>query len=719
MAKGSKSAVPAPVKSGRGSAEGSSTIASDLTSRLSMISERSVSFEESVGEDSDAKYDMMMDYDDLKEKTPATTQEFGDEEDTMQSAGLAKPDHADDDFEDGAETSASRALVQVTRGPQESRGSRPAMNSSTPAANKVLGRMLEQMVELSEWIWQFNPEMTRQATWSELKEELQHPVESTSVTQVAEDTVSLLRAMGCEPRTRPSEVSIKSWTPGLAGKDLHKWKRKLRLSFGPDSGTPPECSPPECSPREGAKVRRAVKQKPAMDGVFSAKTQGSPYFQYSHMVTPRSASRADGIAHEYEGSLRERSTQRSSTRRTGRRFTPHDDSSPDEDNNDNIDYEDGFDSPSDELARQVREGTHTPPNEWCMAFELSFRDGAIHWYRQLPKRTKRQWMRLSDAFIKYYCSQFSQSAKARYYSAKRESSEHLCDYLNRLNGYAGNAGLQFESGGRDAKGHVQWFLEMCSDRSLERRLCHVRVEDIHEREDMINDILKSEERGQSRETSSHHSRSRDQPRRRDDRRHEASRDSHRRDRDRGYERRRDDSCHVPRIPLAEASLSDLVAERQVRGTKGGRAERSSPRRTPYSDSESDASDYHYSESDPSDAALVRKELTLLLPMSANDAKQLKERTRDLTNVNAGVVNPAEDSTGVTATPAETTVMVVRVSTDRAQRVAEPGIRLTTATATADYASRCMTSASAKHFKPSLRSSKRRPRRRTSRQSSKA
>ncbi|EGZ27308.1 hypothetical protein PHYSODRAFT_257631 [Phytophthora sojae] len=624
MAKGSKSAVPAtPVKSVRGSAEGSSTIASDLTSRLSTISERSVSFEESVDEDSDAKDDMMMDYDDLEEKTPVTTQEFGDEEDAMLSGGrsggsrslsrnlvaefdeVAKPDHADDDFEDGTETSASRALVQVTKGPQESRGSRPAMNSSTPAANKVLGRMLEQMV--------------------------------------AEDTVSLLRVMGCEPRNRPSEVSIKSWTPGLAGKELHKWKRKLRLSFGESDltlGRPPSARPAREQadpskiplPQTPKKSAERSNQSQATDGVFSAKTEGSPYFQDSHM-----ASRADRIARESEGSRRERSTQRSSTRRSSRRFTPRDDSSSDEDNNDNIDYEDGFDSPSDELARQVREvsemerlsstprleiathrplaqiknfsgarnrsensmqwlrafvykmkGTHTPPNEWCMAFELSLRDGALHWYRQLPKRTNRQWKRLSDAFIKYYCSQFSQSAKARYYSAKRESSEHLCDYLNRLNGYARNAGIQFKSGGRDAKDHVQRFLETCGDRSLERRLCHVRVKDIHELEDMINDILKSEERG------------RDQPRRRDDRRHEASRDSYRRDRDRGYERRREDSRHVPRISRAEASLSDLVAELQVRGTKGGRAERSSPRRTPYSDSESDASYYHYSESDPSD-----------------------------------------------------------------------------------------------------------------------
>ncbi|KAF1785592.1 hypothetical protein GQ600_13165 [Phytophthora cactorum] len=44
---------------------------------------------------------------------------------------------------------------------------------------------------------------------------------------------------------------------------------------------------------------------------------------------------------------------------------------------------------------------------------------------------------------------------SRYYSAKRERSEHLCDYLNRLSGYDRNACLQFEKGGRDAKEHVQ------------------------------------------------------------------------------------------------------------------------------------------------------------------------------------------------------------------------------------------------------------------------
>ncbi|OWY93049.1 hypothetical protein PHMEG_00037693, partial [Phytophthora megakarya] len=72
----------------------------------------------------------------------------------------------------------------------------------------------------------------------------------------------------------------------------------------------------------------------------------------------------------------------------------------------------------------------------------------------------------------------------------REDKVHVCDYLNRLNGYARNAGVQFENGGRKAKDHVEHFLDTCDDRGLEERLCHVRVKDIHDLEDMINDILK-------------------------------------------------------------------------------------------------------------------------------------------------------------------------------------------------------------------------------------
>ncbi|OWY93738.1 hypothetical protein PHMEG_00036755 [Phytophthora megakarya] len=182
-------------------------------------------------------------------------------------------------------------------------------------------------------------------------------------------------------------------------------------------------------------------------------------------------------------------------------------------------------------------GIHIPPNDWPMAFELSLQDGALYWYRQLPRKTRRPWKLLSDALIKYYCSKFNQSAKARYYSAKREDEEHVCDYLNRLNGYARNAGVQFENGGREAKDHVEHFLDSCDDRGLEERLCHVRVKDIHDLKDMINDILKRRDRKSKRDSS---------------RSERGPRSNYRRD-----DRRRDESPYLPRITLAEA-LSDLV-----------------------------------------------------------------------------------------------------------------------------------------------------------------
>ncbi|POM63082.1 hypothetical protein PHPALM_27679 [Phytophthora palmivora] len=162
---------------------------------------------------------------------------------------------------------------------------------------------------------------------------------------------------------------------------------------------------------------------------------------------------------------------------------------------------------------------------------------------------------LSDAFIKYCCSRFTQSAKARYYSAKREDTEHVCDYLNRLNGYARNAGVQFENGGRDAKDHVEHFLDTCDDRGLEERLCHVRAKDIHDLEDMVNDILRRRERKTSRESSGRRPKNQEDSRRHDGRRTEGSRDSYRRDRH-DRERRRDDSR--PRVTVANA-LTDLVA----------------------------------------------------------------------------------------------------------------------------------------------------------------
>ncbi|GMF49711.1 unnamed protein product [Phytophthora fragariaefolia] len=333
-----------------------------------------------------------------------------------------------------------------------------------------------------------------------------------SAVKVAEDTVSLLRAMGLEPQTNPSEAALRDWPPAITGKALKRWKRKLRLSFGtsdiglktsptvrPKGGTDPSQIPLPQTPKKNEHGKESDD-----DGAFGVKTEGTPYFQDSHMVTPRSSNRTDRLARDTEASNAQRGNARASSGRSRRRFVPRDDSSADDsDDDDYYRKEDAeYDDPSDELARQVREVSEMERLSSTPRLEL-----ATH--RPLAQ-------------IKAF------------------------------------SGLR-----------------------LERRLCHLRVKNINELKDIINDILNSEERSSTRETSAYLSRGRDPSHSRDKRLAETSRDGYRQDRHGrhgcGYDRRMDDSRHTPRILLAEASLSEMMAELQVREPKYGRSERSKSR----------------------------------------------------------------------------------------------------------------------------------------------
>ncbi|GMF58204.1 unnamed protein product [Phytophthora fragariaefolia] len=221
------------------------------------------------------------------------------------------------------------------------------------------------MMESSDWIRQFTPKAVRQALWVELSGELAWPVNTMSAVKVAEDTVSLLRAMGLEPQTNPSEAALRDWSPVIAGKGLRRWKRKLRLSFGTsDIGlkTHPMVRPkwdadPSQIPLPRTPKKNEHETESDDDGVFGVKTEGAPYFQDSDMVTPRSSNRTDRLARDTQASNTQRGNARASSGRSRRRFVPRDDSSDDDSGKD--DYyrkEDaGYDDPSDELARQVRE----------------------------------------------------------------------------------------------------------------------------------------------------------------------------------------------------------------------------------------------------------------------------------------------------------------------------------------------------------------------------
>ncbi|GMF17555.1 unnamed protein product [Phytophthora lilii] len=108
---------------------------------------------------------------------------------------------------------------------------------------------------------------------------------------------------------------------------------------------------------------------------------------------------------------------------------------------------------------------------------------------------------------------------------------------------------------------------------------------------MIMDILKIDERNSTRESSQHHSRSRDSTRRREERRREDSRDdySRRNRRDRDYDRRRDDSRNDPGVTLAEALVPTFSLNyKSGMSTAAVRAPRNTQRNIPNSGSEADS-----------------------------------------------------------------------------------------------------------------------------------
>ncbi|OWZ07443.1 hypothetical protein PHMEG_00020161 [Phytophthora megakarya] len=181
-------------------------------------------------------------------------------------------------------------------------------------------------------------------------------------------------------------------------------------------------------------------------------------------------------------------------------------------------------------------GTRASPDEWCTPFQLSLKDGALHWHRQLPKKTKRTWSLLSSSFIRYYCAQYNQTAETRYYSAKREDKEQLCDYLNRINGMLGTR---------------EYNLTKAAGKH-EITLCHVKVYGIHELEEMIIEILMVDDRESAKGLSQSRSRSHDISR---SKRNDHLRDGYSRSdrRDREFGRRRDDSRNIPRVTFAEGS----------------------------------------------------------------------------------------------------------------------------------------------------------------------
>ncbi|OWY90463.1 Eukaryotic/viral aspartic protease, partial [Phytophthora megakarya] len=220
--------------------------------------------------------------------------------DEFEEAGKLEPAHDDiDELNDDLKTSSTmtRGTSQLTT---KKGGNRPPINGDTPVANKTLGQCLKAMLDTSSWIQLFAPKAARQAVWAELVEELSHPVNSTSTSQVAENTMSLLMAMGMEAYAYPSSTALADWTASEAGTELQRWKRKLKTAFASNVGIGRQPVARSVGERVNpANIPLPRTPKKTTRAVFGSAEQ-SPYFHDSHMVTPRSESRKARVAREAE-----------------------------------------------------------------------------------------------------------------------------------------------------------------------------------------------------------------------------------------------------------------------------------------------------------------------------------------------------------------------------------------------------------------------------------
>ncbi|GMF52886.1 unnamed protein product [Phytophthora fragariaefolia] len=227
------------------------------------------------------------------------------------------------------EVAPARALAPDER---PTTGSRPPVSGDTPNAYKILGQVGRSMVATSAWMTMFGPKEVGGAKRVTLEKELASPIDSSGLTQLAEQTKRLLEAMGFECAAMPSKVALQIWELDDASAKLTRWKRKLKDSFGVRSSTKvrkldgidPSTVPLPSTP----------KKAPARAGFRT------PAFMDSHMISPKKS-------------------------RGGRRIN--------EDNDDEDDDYAGRDyaDPCEDLAAQVRRSHHHGDDDGAQRIKLT------------------------------------------------------------------------------------------------------------------------------------------------------------------------------------------------------------------------------------------------------------------------------------------------------------------------------------------------------------
>ncbi|GMF46225.1 unnamed protein product [Phytophthora fragariaefolia] len=356
-------------------------------------------------------------------------------------------------------------------------GSRLSMNGNAPNAYKILEQVGRSMVATSAWMMMFGPKRIGGAKWVTLEKELSSPIDSSGLTQLAEQTKRLLEAMGFEYTDIPSKVSLQVWDVGdntltWPGFQTTSTKRELFSKF---AESPYSMGSHMVTPKKSLGGRRIYD---GTDDVDDNDNTGRDYADACEGLTAQTQRSYHHV--DDDGAQRIKLTHHISLSKlpkfNGRRIR------------------------TEHALKWLRvfiyemQGTNTSQDCWHVPFELCMEDGASYWIRQLPQGTRTRWPQLCEAFKNYYGTQYHEAAKLKYYTAQQELGEHICDYMLRLNGYARSANIIYDKGGAAGARHVKQFLTTCCDGDMVTNIIPQRFDNIADVEVVINEILAAERR---------------------------------------------------------------------------------------------------------------------------------------------------------------------------------------------------------------------------------
>ncbi|OWZ23668.1 Eukaryotic/viral aspartic protease, partial [Phytophthora megakarya] len=209
--------------------------------------------------------------------------------------------------------------------------------------------------------------------------------------------------MGCKPQMFPSEVALNDWTAADLTFGIGEFAPGRQLVARPATG------PTDSSQVPLPMTPMKQQNRNTDDVVFGSK--GTPYMHDSYMVTPRSEDRQERVVMETDEWKPTPSTRQDTGRSRFQWCDLQEDLSDSEDEIqelskaenkdttlrpeiathrplDNIKTFSGLHNKNENSMEWLRgfiydmKGTHTPPNEWCMAFEVRLQEGVVLGFQQ-------------------------------------------------------------------------------------------------------------------------------------------------------------------------------------------------------------------------------------------------------------------------------------------------------------------------------------------------